>query len=307
VGNDTLIGGLGDDQYNVDSTGDVATEAAGEGIDRLFTTVTYTLGANVENLTMLGAAAIDGTGNGEDNTIVGNTANNVLTGLGGNDMINGLGGNDTMIGGVGNDTYFVDAALDVVTEAAGEGVDRVNAGVTYTLSANVENLTLTGASAIDGAGNALDNALIGNTGANVLDGAGGNDLMNGGAGNDTLVYDAADTNVQGGADTDTLRIAGAGVAVNLTLVPDNVFRDIEIIDLTGTGANSLTLALNDVLLISSTTDTLRVDGNLGDLLTATDAASWATGADVVIGANTYHTYTQGAAMLLVDTDIVSNL
>ena len=72
-----------------------------------------------------------------------------------------------MIGGAGNDTYVVDAAGDVVTENATEGTDLVQSAATYTLSANVENLTLTGTSAINGTGNALDNVLTGNSAATI--------------------------------------------------------------------------------------------------------------------------------------------
>jgi Ca2+-binding RTX toxin-like protein len=88
--------------------------------------VTYTLAANLENLTLTGTAAIDGTGNALDNVLTGNTAANTLT------------------GGAGNDTYVVDNAGDVVVEAIGEGTDLVRSSVTYALGANTENLTLTG-------------------------------------------------------------------------------------------------------------------------------------------------------------------
>jgi Ca2+-binding RTX toxin-like protein len=103
--------------------------------------VTYTLGANLENLTLTGAAAINGIGNTSNNVLTGNTADNVL---------NGGTGNDTLIGGAGNDTYIVDVAGDVVTENANEGTDLVQSSVTYTLTANLENLTLMGVSSING-------------------------------------------------------------------------------------------------------------------------------------------------------------
>ncbi len=144
----------------VDNMGDVITENASEGNDTVRSSVTLTLANNVENLVLTGTTAINGTGNTLNNTITGNSAANTLSG--------GTGA-DTMIGGAGNETYVVDNMGDIVTENANEGTDLVQSGVTYTLSANVENLTLTGTAAINGTGNALDNVLTGNTAANTLD------------------------------------------------------------------------------------------------------------------------------------------
>ena len=96
------------------------------------------------------------------------------------------GTQNAMTGTAGNDTFVVDHVGDTITEAAGQGVDTVQSSVTFTLPANVENLTLTGALDVDGTGNALDNTITGNAGDNRLDGGGGIDTLIGGAGDDSL-------------------------------------------------------------------------------------------------------------------------
>lgn len=189
--NTTLVGKAGNDTYIVNNTGDVVTEVAGEGTDLVQSSVTYTLSANVENLTLTGTIAINGTGSASDNTLIGNSAANVLS---------GLAGIDTMIGNDGNDTYVVDNTSDVVTENANQGIDLVQSSVTYTATANVENLTLTGTLSINGTGNNLDNILIGNSGANTLTGNDGNDSLDGGSGADTMI---------GGTGNDTYYVDAA--------------------------------------------------------------------------------------------------
>jgi Ca2+-binding RTX toxin-like protein len=185
-GADTLIGGAGNDTYVLDDVGDAITENASQGTDVVLSSVTYTLASNVENLTLTGSAAIGGTGNTLDNVITGNGANNALSGLSGNDTIDGGAGNDGMSGGQGNDTFVVDSTLDTVSESSGQGTDLVQSSVTWTLGANVENLTLTGSAAINGIGNTLSNIIAGNSGNNLLDaGTAGTDSLSGGLGDDT--------------------------------------------------------------------------------------------------------------------------
>jgi Ca2+-binding RTX toxin-like protein len=85
----------------------------------------------------------------------------------------------------------------VVTEAADGGIDTVQSSITYTLGSEVENLKLTGAGAINGTGNGLDNEITGNTAANILSGGLGDDILDGGKGNDKLSGDdGADTFVR---------------------------------------------------------------------------------------------------------------
>lgn len=191
AGADTLVGGTGSDAYVVDNSGDTVVEAEGEGVDTVKSSVSFTLTDNVENLTQIGSAAINGTGNNLDNVIKGNGGANVLEGLAGDDTLDGGNGADTLIGGEGDDTYFVDNTADSVIENAGEGYDRVFASASHSMGENVEDLTLTGSGNIDGSGNALDNTLTGNAGNNRLDGGAGADTMTGGAGNDTYVVDDA--------------------------------------------------------------------------------------------------------------------
>ncbi len=204
AGNDTLVGGAGDDTYTVNATGDVVTEHPDGGTDLVRSSVTWTLGANLENLLLIGTAKINGTGNAADNRLTGNAAANVLTGGAGNDILDGGAGADTMSGGIGDDSYVVDATSDKVVENANEGTDSVQSSVTWTLPANVEHLALTGSASINGTGNALSNLLRGNGGANVLNGGAGNDVVQGGDGNDTLTDSSGNSVLDGGDGADVL-------------------------------------------------------------------------------------------------------
>lgn len=178
-GADIMSGGKGNDTYVVDNTVDKVLESSGQGVDRVVSTVRYTLPSNVENLTLSGSAVVDATGNSLSNVLIGNSAANTLS---------GAAGADSMYGGAGNDTYVVDNAGDLVTELVGEGVDTVKSSRTYALTGNVEHLILTGTGAISGTGNILDNSITGNTGANTLSGGAGSDVLTGGRGSDTYLF-----------------------------------------------------------------------------------------------------------------------
>ena len=163
-------------------------------------------------------------------TITGSASSEVLTGTAGNDIIKGLGGNDTldgkagadvMTGGSGNDTYIVDHVGDVVIEAPGDKADTILASVSYTMSASVERMSLTGTAALSGTGNSLSNIITGNAGANKIDGGAGNDILSGregldiltgGSGKDAFVFDTrpgagnVDTILDFSVADDTIRL-----------------------------------------------------------------------------------------------------
>lgn len=257
-----LTGGTGSDTFLVHATDDVVIEHAREGNDTIIADLSWTLPDNVENLTLkAGAGAINGAGNAQANTITGNASANVLDGgdgadtlIGGagDDLLRGNAGSDRMAGGTGNDTYRVDSTGDTVIEKAGAGIDKIYAGISLKLAANVENLVLVGTKSINGTGNALANRISGNGAANVLDGGGGNDVLIGGAGNDTYhvdtggdrVYETVTTTSAvdaGGIDTVistvtfTLDQSGCQFVENLTLAGTDA------IDATGNDrANTLT-------------------------------------------------------------------
>lgn len=237
IGADTLTGGRGNDTYVVDNRSDTTIERLNEGIDTVRTTITWTLGANLENLTLTGTAAINGTGNTLNNIIIGNSARNTLTGGAGNDTLDGGAGADTLVGGAGNDIYFVDHASDRVTETANAGLDTVHASVSYTLGAHVENLILIGTANVNGTGNTMNNELIGNAGNNFLNGGAGNDTLNGGAGNDTLIGGTGDDIyvVDNAADIVTEAAKGGIDTVRSTAESFILRAHVEDLELVGTG------------------------------------------------------------------------
>ena len=98
-----MSGGNGNDIYNVDSSSDTVTEGSGQGTDIIFSSATFTISENVENLYLTGSSNINVTGNNDANVIRGNSGRNNLNGGDGDDQLFGNAGNDTLIGGDGND------------------------------------------------------------------------------------------------------------------------------------------------------------------------------------------------------------
>ncbi|NJR37818.1 MAG: calcium-binding protein [Leptolyngbyaceae cyanobacterium CSU_1_4] len=233
LGSDRMEGGSGTDVFIVDNAGDVVVENANEGDnDLVIASISYTLGANVERLALNAevTTAIDGTGNELNNELFGNDAQNTLRGLAGNDSLRGGGGNDILDGGagtdqlageLGNDIYVIGDAIDVITEAADAGTDTVQASISFTLGANLENLTLTGTDNLTGTGNDGGNLIIGNAGVNTLNGGAGNDSLFGGAGQDRIT---------GGAGADRFVLGAPRSGVDRILDFDKREGDVLVVD-----------------------------------------------------------------------------
>ena len=218
TGNDRLVGGLGDDIYTVDTAGDQVVEAAGEGEDTIQSAVGWQLGADIENLALLGSSNVDG---------LGNDLNNVLMGNDGNNRLEGGGGADELYGGWGDDYLILESSQDRAYEYEGEGLDTLERRyeTNLILSDNIENLVL-GAGVQSGNGNDLDNTVTGNAGNNRLAGLGGddellglegNDSMWGGDGADRLIGGAGDDYLDGSAGADHL---DGGIGNDVYIVDD---------------------------------------------------------------------------------------
>jgi len=252
AGIDTLAGGWGKDIYFVDNTNDVIIEGQ-NGVDdgsydRVVSTATYTLTDGLEELDLRdtgapGSGNIDGTGNDEDNVIVGTDENNVLSGMGGDDLIQAGAGNDTLLGGSGSDSIAAELGADTIDGGAGNdrlygegGADIITGG---SGNDDLYGDGSYGANGVDG-NDVLDGGdgndrLWGDSGSDQLTGGGGHDgfyidstlngadvIMDFNAAEDTLILegvsDAFDHNVQFGASADgdvLLTFAGSGGSVEL--------------------------------------------------------------------------------------------
>jgi Ca2+-binding RTX toxin-like protein len=220
AGADTLEGGTGNDTYYV-GDGDTVIEAADAGKDTIISGIRWSLGANVENLTLTGTAAINGYGNDLANTLRGdaNSAANVLT------------------GGLGDDIYYLGAG-DRAVEDVDQGNDSVYGYATeHTLAANVEHLFLAAATAATLTGNDLANRLRGNAGDDRLVGLAGNDTLDGGLGADTLIGGTGDDSYTVDNAADAIREdADAGFDTVYSSVTWTLGEHLERLYLTGSAA-----------------------------------------------------------------------
>ncbi|MDP2025827.1 S8 family serine peptidase [Sulfuriferula sp.] len=310
TGADKMEGRTGDDTYVIDNAVDQVIELPDGGVDNVISSVSYTAVENVENLALTGNSTINATGNAAANRISGNAAANRL---------DGGAGADELLGGAGDDVYIVDNGNDRIIEKAGEGNDRVESAVSYTLSPDLEHLTLTGVSSANATGNASANTLRGNAADNTLDGAAGADTLIGGQGNDTYIVDQIGDvvieNLNEGIDsvissvsytlTANLENASLGGSANLALMGNAL--DNQLVG--NSGANNLSSGNgNDILdggagadtLIGSLGDDVYVLDNVGDIVTenlneGTDTVE--TGITHTLGANLENLILTGTAAI----------
>jgi Ca2+-binding RTX toxin-like protein len=270
-GNDTLDGGLGDD---------ILTGGAGNDLylvdspdDRIVETAsggTDTVIASVSyslaRLAHVETLLLDSDGDIDGS---GNTLHNLIVGTPGDNLLDGRGGNDTLDGLEGDDDM-----------RGGSGADLLVGGDD-------------------------DDRLAGGSGNDALDAGEGTDRLLGGSGNDRLLWDAIDERADGGSGVDTLELTGFGETLDLTGDAGARVRNVEIVDLTGLGNNSLVVSAGAVQALSTTTNTLRVDGIAGDAVNGGDG--WQFDGVKEQGGQTYLTFNQGSAVLEVDIDVGGDL
>ncbi|MEM9062730.1 MAG: hypothetical protein AAGD13_19890 [Pseudomonadota bacterium] len=299
-GNDTMAGGAGDDTYQVDSLADVVTEAAGEGYDRVISSISLTLADNVEAGNLIGTGDLNMTGNAEANWINGNSGDNSLSGGTGNDRLDGNDGNDTLNGGTGNDILEGGGGDDVFVLGPDDGVDRI---LDFTIGEDLIDLAATGLQFGDleltqSGGNTvivydnsvnpavgiltLDNITVGNlsaadfifslsgpppivgtSGNDVLDGTPAGEEIQGLEGNDLLRGGGGDDTFVGGDGDDTFHFDSTGdVIVEGAGAGSGYDRVLLFSDSIAGVAHNMAANVEAANLLGSAA--LQVNGNTGD-------------------------------------------
>ncbi|EYD74492.1 hemolysin-type calcium binding protein [Rubellimicrobium mesophilum DSM 19309] len=208
-------------------------------------------------------------------TLVGNGANNTLHGRDGADILDGGAGADRLEGGGGNDTYVLTGAGDTLVELAAGGTDQVNSAVSLTLGAQLENLVLTGSSAVSGTGNSLANRLTGNMANNTLAGAGGSDLLIGSGGQDTLSGGAAKDTLTGGLGNDVFVFSSPTEAGDVITDFHNVSGDNDAFRISAAGFGAgLAAGILSASRFQIRADNLARDADDRFIFRTTDATLW---------------------------------
>ncbi|MBD2043131.1 putative Ig domain-containing protein [Microcoleus sp. FACHB-672] len=238
-----------------------------------------------------------------DNTAVNLSA--VAAGIGGF-ALNGASANNLAgrsVSGAGD--LNGDGFADLIVGAFGAAPIGANSGTSYVVYGGDFTASVTGmgtATADVLTGTTAADILVGGLGNDQLIGNGGADVLYGGAGEDIVtISDTGFRRIDGGLGTDTLLLVGAGMALDLTAIRNPLIQGIERINMTGAGNNTLSLGVRDVISLSGSTSTLTVEGNVGDIVTASGFAFAST------TANGFNQYTSSSATLLVQTGVTVNV
>ncbi|NRB36610.1 MAG: hypothetical protein HRU31_18150, partial [Rhodobacteraceae bacterium] len=220
LGADTLRGGDDDDLYYVDNAEDDISETGATGHDKVYSTLSYTLASEFEDLWLIkGSSAIEGHGNGEQNTIVGNENDNLLKGYGGNDYMLAGAGDDTMYGGAADDNLQGGYGDDL--QYGGDGNDKLH-------GQDGDDIQYGGSGADTLCPNFGDDTMYGGEGDDLLAGRNGDDVAYGGAGDDMY-------KVESGADQ-AIEYADEGYDTVHAMTSFTLGEHVERLRLTGTGA-----------------------------------------------------------------------
>jgi Ca2+-binding RTX toxin-like protein len=279
IGEDEILGLAGDDRIRGLSGNDILN--GGDGVD--------TVRGGV------GADTIDG-GKGND-ILLGGEGIDQLTGGEGDDTIDGGRGADLMIGGLGDDTYIVENTGDRIRERLDQGIDSVSSSVDFTLTAHIENLTLTGTEKLNATGNRFNNSLTGNEANNVLRGLAGTDRLFGSGGDDTLDGGLEADLMSGGAGNDRYIVDNLGdsltesAAQGTDIVESSVDfalgANFEELILTGTALAGTGNDLSNKMTGNASNNTLSGGAGADDLIGG-------NGSDVLTGGDGFDRFTYGA-------------
>ncbi|GLZ23103.1 hypothetical protein Bpla01_66320 [Burkholderia plantarii] len=286
---DTLVGGMGNDNFKVLSSTDVVIAQRGALSNTIQSTVSYTASANVQNLVGTGTANIALKGGSGDETIVANQGNDSLYAGSGNDTLTSMTGHaDFMFGGTGNDTFIVTSLSDSVTALAGSNINTILASTSYVDQANVQIMTATaaGLTLTGGVTSATLNAYA--TGSRIVAGTAVDTMVGGTSGiNQFVINNAGDVVVaQAGASNEV----DSSVSYTAGATVQTVVGTATGITLTGTTGNQS-------LTSTSGFETL-VAGNGNDTL---------KGGALMVGGSGNDTFVVGSTTSIVEAQAGSNI
>jgi Ca2+-binding RTX toxin-like protein len=273
----TLQGGAGNDVFVINNLNDVVIDTSTTSANTLRSSVSYTLPTNINALVLTGSAALSGTANNGADTLTSNT------------------GLDTLTGGDGNDLFIVSKSTDIVQDTWTTTTNALQASVSFSLPTNVNALTFTGSTAVEGFGNAANDLMTANTGADTLVAGNGNDTLQAGTGT------AADSLV-GGTGNDLFIVNHSGDAVNVGTIHGNDTIEAyatytaapNVATLTMMGTSNLSgtgNSLANVITGNSGNDTLTAGAGLATLIGGTGSDTFVINntADVVVESSTTST------------------